>query len=118
MLLELADRAWYDGAELVIERDGRRIRVVVGPKPFERLDSVYVAAGPFLRGLGESVRYRGDRRELEIRTPEQAVASPTPFVATVSPAPRVVFTPEPVATPRPVWSGSPLPRRTPLANPP
>jgi len=121
LLRLLADRVWLErGGALIVERDGRRVRV-----PFARhfdadLDVSYVAVGPVLRALGEGVRYSARARTLDVRTPGAgAVARPTPFDAARPQAPaRAVFTPEPVATPRPVWSGPPLPRRTPLPAPP
>jgi len=119
MLLQVADRVWYDGDALVVERDGRRVRILVEPDPFDRLETTYVAAGPLLRALGETVRYRRGERRLEVLTPATIVESPEPFNPAVPAAsPRPVFTAAPLATARPLWTGSPLPRRTPLPNPP
>ncbi|HEY1975661.1 MAG TPA: hypothetical protein VGG89_03880 [Candidatus Baltobacteraceae bacterium] len=113
VLLRLADRAWIEGSTLVIERDGRSVRVLLpGGK---RSEGAYVAVGPLVRRLGEAVAYDGHRRVLEVWTEAPMVTAPTPFDATTPTVPpRPVFTPQPEATPRPVWSGPPLPRRTPL----
>jgi hypothetical protein len=115
LLAQLADRVWFDGDVLVVERAGRRVRVRVAPAFPDQLDGTYVPAGPVLRALGDAVRYDAGSRSLEVRTPARVVASPTPFNPTMpSVAPSVVFTPQPAVTPRPAVSGSPLPRRTPL----
>jgi len=117
LLLRLADRVWFDRGTLVVERDGRRVRVAL-PQGASEPETTFVEVAPILRALGDSVTFERRFGRLEIRTPaagEPAPASPPPVRA--SPVPRTVFTPEPVATPRPVWSGSPLPRRTPLPLP-
>lgn len=116
LFTHLADKVWFERGMLVVERDGRRVRVPYVPGARGALDVAYVAAGPLLRALGESVAFAGVARRLDIRTPSApAVVSPSPFDAALpSVPPRPVFTPEPVPTPRPVWSGSPLPRRTAL----
>lgn len=112
----LADRLWFEGNVLVIVRDGRTVRVPLGARTPDALDSAYVTVAPLLRALGEDVTYDARERLLDVRSTRPAgVAAPEPFEpGAPSAAPRIVFTPEPVATPRPVWSGSPLPRRTPL----
>ena len=113
VLLRLADRAWIDGSTLVVERDGRSVRVLLPGG--ERRESAYVEVGPLVRSLGEAVSYDVRRRRLDVWTPAATVALPTPFdAAAPAQSPRAVFTPAPIATPRPVWSGPPLPRRTPL----
>ncbi len=116
LLTRIADRMWFEGNTLVIERAGRRVRVPLSESFRGELDGAYVEAGPVLRALGESALYDGKYRQLEIRTqPLTAIALPTPFSSPAPTAPpNAVFTPAPVATPRPVWTGSPLPRRTPL----
>lgn len=113
VLLRLADRAWIEGSTLVIQRDGRSVRVLLpGGK---RSEGAYVAVGPLVRRLGDTIAYDGRRRILEVWTATPTVTTPTPFDGSAASAPpREVFTPQPVATPRPVWSGPPLPRRTPL----
>jgi len=109
----VADRLWYDGDTLVIERDGREARVRLEPREPDALDYVYVPIGGILRELGIAVSYQAHR--LDIRLAPPLLSTPSPFDATVpTVAPATVFTPEPSATPRPVWSGAPLPRRTPL----
>lgn len=115
LLTRLADRIYYEGNTLVVERGGRRFRAAMAPVP-AGLAGVYVMAAPVLEALGATVRYDARERILFVRTaPNEVLASPTPFNAALpSPPPAPVFTPEPVATPRPVWTGSPLPRRTPL----
>ena len=116
----VADRAWLDGTFLIVERDGRRVRLPRGPGHGGALPAAYVEVGPLVRGLGESVRYLPGSRIVDVRTPAAGpVTLPSPFNAVNAvPAPRPVFTPEPVPTRRPVWTGSPLPRRTPLPAPP
>jgi hypothetical protein len=115
LLAQLADRVWFDGDVLVVERGGRRVRVRVAPVFPGQLDGTYVPAGPVLRALGDAVRYNGESRSLQVQTPARVVASPTPFDPTApSVVPSTVFTAQPAVTPRPVVSGSPLPRRTPL----
>ncbi|MBV9334033.1 MAG: hypothetical protein JO146_08490 [Candidatus Eremiobacteraeota bacterium] len=120
LLTRLAERLWFDGNTLVVQRDSRRIRVPIPGGPAAALDGAYIAAGPALHQLGIAVRYDGPTHRLLVRAGErESVASPTPFNAaapTVVPAP--VFTPSPPVTPRPVWTGSPMPRRTPLPFPP
>jgi hypothetical protein len=115
LLTRLADRIYYEGNTLVVERSGRRIRVAMVPAP-AGFNGAYVMAAPILHALGATVRYDARERVLFVQTrPGQVLISPTPFSGGVpSPPPAPVFTPEPVATPRPVWTGSPLPRRTPL----
>ena len=116
LLARLADRLWFEGNVLVIVRDGRSVRIPLGMRAPDALDSAYVTIAPILRALGASVAYNSRDRSLDVYSaPPVAVAQPQPFVpAAPSAAPKLVFTPEPVATPRPLWSGSPLPRRTPL----
>jgi hypothetical protein len=116
VLERLADRAWLEGATLVIERDDRRVRVIV--PGIDRIDATYVSVGPLVRGLGETVTYDPQRRELDVWTAAPVLALPTPFDPQLPEAsPQPVFTPQPVPTPRPLWSGPPLPRRTPLPLP-
>lgn len=113
LLLRLADRAWIEGSTLVIERDGRSVRVLLPGG--DRSEGAYVEAGPLVRRLGDAIVYDGRRRVLEVWTPGGTVAAPTPYNASLpSAAPSTVFTPQPVPTPRPIWTGPPLPRRTPL----
>ncbi|MBV8435271.1 MAG: hypothetical protein JO029_13410 [Candidatus Eremiobacteraeota bacterium] len=117
VLGRLADRAWFDGATLVIERDDRRVRVIV-PLP-DAMDGTYVSVGQLARGLGVTVSYEPAIHQLNLWTQPPAVALPTPFNPSLPQAvPQPVFTPEPIPTPKPQWSGPPLPRRTPLPLPP
>jgi len=120
LLTRLADRVWTEGGTLVIARGGKRVRVTVGSVAPSALDTVYVMIGPILRALDASFRYEPAARRLIVVTPRRTlVASPTPFNPAVpSVAPSAVFTPAVPATPRPVWTGTPLPRRTPLPEPP
>ena len=121
LLTRLADRLWYDGENLVIERDGRRARVRIRAGAFPgQLDGVYVMVGPVLQALGATVRFDAAARRLFVNvSPRAILASPTPFNAAVpSIAPSAIFTPAMPATPRPIWTGSPLPRRTALPVPP
>lgn len=117
LLQRVAQRMWVDGASLVVECGGRRVRVPVAGERAGNPSGWYVAAGPLLRALGDGVRYRSGT--LDIRTREfGAVVFPTPFRAIPGTVARPVFTPERVPTPRPTWEGPPLPRRTPLPFPP
>jgi hypothetical protein len=106
----LADRIWYDGRTLTIERGARVVRLWFGRKPR------VVLLGAVVRGLGGSITY-GDHR-VDVQFPREPIATPSPFdSAFANTSPRVVFTPEPSPTVRPVWSGPPLPRRTPIPVP-
>lgn len=120
VLTGLADRLWYDGNVLVIERGARRIGVRLAAAYIGELDTDYVAVGPALRTLGAVVSWEERTHELRVRVaPQAGVATPTPFDAALpSVPPNEVFTPAPPQTPRPLWTGSPLPRRTPLRFPP
>jgi hypothetical protein len=120
LLTQLADRLWFEGNTLVVQRGERRVRVPIAGGPAAALEGAYVAAGPVLQQLGIAARYDAAAHRLLVRVGErETVASPTPFSAT-PPAvvPSAVFTASPVPTPRPVWTGSPMPRRTPLPFPP
>jgi hypothetical protein len=120
LLTRLADRLWFDGDVLVVERAGLRVRVRVVRGYRAPLNATYVPAGPTLRALGASVRYEGASHRLIIAVSTRAVvASPTPFNPAVAPvAPSAIFTPSPPPAPHPVWTGSPMPRRTALPFPP
>jgi len=120
LLTRLADRFWFDGDTLVIERAGRRVSVALEPRFRGELDGTYVPAGPVLRALGAGVRYDPAARRLAVTLPKAgALASPSPFDPSRGEvAPNPVFTPVAPPTPRPVWTGSPLPRRTALPYPP
>lgn len=120
LLTQLADRLWFEGDTLVVQRGDRRVRVRIAGGPAAPLDGAYVAAGPVLQDLGIAARYDAATRRLLVRVGErETVASPTPFNAAVpAVVPSAVFTPPPTPTPRPVWTGSPLPRRTALPLPP
>jgi hypothetical protein len=116
LITGIADRIYYEGRGLVIERGNRRVVVaLIGPAP-AAFGSLYVMAAPLLRALGASVRFDARSDVLTVRSGRNGeLASPTPFGTTLPAAtPGTVFTPEPAVTPRPVWTGSPLPRRTPL----
>jgi len=116
VVTRVADRLWFEGDTLSIERRGVLVRVIAAPGAAPALEGTYVAAGAVLRALGVTVRYDPATRRLDVRAPEGGlVTSPAPFdPARASIAPRAVFTPAPPVTPRPVWTGPPLPRRTPL----
>jgi hypothetical protein len=120
LLTRLADRVWSQGNTLVIVRGNARVRVALLHARAGPLDGDFVAVGPVLRALGASVQYEPAVRRLIVRVPSRAVVeSPTPFNPSApSVRPSAVFTPTLSPTPRPVWSGSPLPRRTPLPVPP
>jgi hypothetical protein len=120
LLTGLADRIWFEGDALVIERGTRRVRIQLVPARGGQFDATYVAAAPVLRALGASVHYEAKERRLVVAVSSRAiVTSPTPFDPSApSVAPTTVFTPAPPSTPRPVWTGSPYPRRTALPFPP
>jgi hypothetical protein len=120
VMLRLADRAWFDGKVLVLQRAARHVRVRIPRGDSELLATTFVAAGPLIRQLGDDVVYDAHGARLQIRTPRPAIiATPTPYVApAVTLSPREVFTHSPAPMPRPTWNGPPLPRRTPLPNPP
>jgi hypothetical protein len=112
----IADRLWFEGNSLVIVRDGRTVRIPGVRRAPDAFDHAYIPLASILRALGVRVTYTPERHRVDISLREETVvATPEPFDP-VAPtvAPRVVFTPTPQTTPRPVWSGSPLPRRTPL----
>ncbi|MBV8149813.1 MAG: hypothetical protein JO092_12020 [Candidatus Eremiobacteraeota bacterium] len=119
LLLRLADRAWFEGSVLILERDGRSIRVRVPRRGDNALNLTFVPARAIFRQLGDDVAYDARIRQLQIRSPRAAmVALPTPYAApSTTIAPREVFTPSPPPMSRPTWSGPPPPRRTPLPNP-
>lgn len=118
-LTGIADRLWFDGDVLVIQRDGRIVRIPIASRMPDALDRAYIPIAPVLRELGAVVRYDEERREMLVRSPDAGeIATPQPFDPNApAVAPHVVFTPTPVPTPRPVWTGPPLPRRTPLPLP-
>ena len=117
LLRLLVDRMWFEGGAVVIERAGRRVHVPLSLRSQGDADTSSVALGPLLRALGDDVRYDARTHVFEVRTPPAVPVVPaTPYDGGPLPA-RSVFTPEPVPTPRPEWSGSPLPRRTPLPAP-
>jgi hypothetical protein len=120
LLTRLADRVWSQGDELVIQRGNVRIRVALAHSLAGQLNGDFVAVGPVLRALGASVRYEPSGRRLIVRVPPRAVVeSPTPFDPNApSVRPSAVFTAPVSPSPRPAWTGSPLPRRTPLPAPP
>jgi hypothetical protein len=120
LLTRLADRLWFEGTTLVVQRDGRRVYIPVAGGAAAALDGTYVAAGPVLHQLGVAAHYDAAAHRLLVRVGErETVASPTPFnAAAPAVAPTDVFTPSPVPSPRPVWTGSPMPRRTALPFPP
>lgn len=120
LMTRLADRVWYEGGTLVIERGTRRVRVRLAEAFPDQFDGTYVAVGPVLRALGASLCWEPKSRRLTVGLPLRGgIATPTPFdPAAPSAPPAAVFTPSPPVTPRPVWTGSPLPRRTPLPLPP
>ena len=120
LLTGLADRVWSQGDTLLIQRGDVRVRVVLAPTLPGQFGGDFVAVGPVLRALGASVRYDpASRRLIVLVPPRRMVASPTPFNPSApSVRPSVVFTPAESPTPHPIWTGSPLPRRTPLSAPP
>jgi hypothetical protein len=120
LLTRLADRLWFEGDTLVVQRGERSVRIRLEPLYRWELRGAYVPAGATLRALGATVAYDGAERRLDVTVPVSTiVATPTPFNAAVpSVAPSAVFTPLTPSTPRPLWTGSPMPRRTALPFPP
>lgn len=115
----VASRIWVAGDRVLLERDGHRTSFALARGARANLDATVVPVAEALRALGASVRYESRRRTLEVVLPR---GGPVPTALPQrNPAwlqPHVVFTPAPPVTPRPIWSGSPLPRRTPLPIPP
>ena len=120
LVTRLADRVWYEGDTLVVQRGARRVRVRLAQTVPEQFDGAYIAVAPVLQALGASLFWDPKRRVLLVRLPKQSgVGTPAPFdPAAPSAPPAPVFTPSPPVTPHPEWTGSPLPRRTPLPLPP
>ncbi len=118
LLRRLADAVWFDGSRLVVRRAGRQLGVPLAGGSWAAPQSAFVEIAPVLRFLGDAVRYDAQSRRLDVRTPPPApLDSPTPYQPQPqAQAPRAVFTPSPQPTTRPVWTGSPLPRRTPLPS--
>ena len=120
LVSHLADRSWFEGEVLVLQRDGRSVRVRVSHRDADELEVTFVPARAIFAQLGDDVDYYGRAKQLEIRVRRRAVvALPTPYAAPiVTIVPREIFTPSPGPMPQPAWTGPPLPRRTPLPNPP
>jgi hypothetical protein len=112
----VADRLWYSGDRLAVQRNGRVVLVRLAQRDPDALQDNFVPLRAVMTALGADVQYDRAQSVVNISLPQHpVVALPTPFdAAAPQVAPTVVFTPTPEATPRPVWSGSPLPRRTPL----
>lgn len=112
----IADRIWYSGDRLAVQRDGKTVFIRLQQREPDALDGEFIPLRAVMNALGADVQYNEILHEVNIRLPlHPRVESPPPFDASAPQvAPTVVFTPSPEATPRPVWSGSPLPRRTPL----
>lgn len=119
-LTRIADRLWYEGDTLVIERNGRTAHVLLPSRAPDALETVYVAVAPVLRSLGISVTYDAQLHRLDVEEPSDVeIVTPAPFDASAPEAsPRPVFTPTAPPTARPAWNGLPVPRRTPLPYPP
>jgi hypothetical protein len=116
LLHRCADAVWWEGSILVVRRGQRQLRIQIPNGNWASLQTSYVPVGPILRYLGDTLIYDAGKRELDVRTgAPQPVETPTPY-APMQQVPQAVFTPVAPATPKPVWSGSPLPRRTPLPS--
>jgi hypothetical protein len=98
---------------VTFERGAARVTINV---PYVRGDQARIPLGALARALGNSVRYDGAARTLEIDSPPlEPVATMSPYVKwTAPPGPLPTFTPEPQPTPRPSVTGIPQPRRTPI----
>ena len=120
LVTETANRFWFEGDTLILERGGRRVRVRFGRSSNDQLDAAAIPVGPVLRSLGVGVRYDRLTRTLVVTLPTaRVVTTPTPLPALLPPVvPHAVFTPAETPTPRPLWTGSPMPRRTALPFPP
>ena len=83
LLSRLADRLWFDGNVLVIVRDGRTVRIPLGARTPDALDSAFVTIVPVLQALGESVTYDTQQRLLDVRTTragECGITAGPPFI--------------------------------------
>lgn len=113
---QVADRIWYSGDRLAIERNGRIVYIRMARRAPDALDRAFVPLRAIMVALGAEVRYDALTRIVNVRLTRTArVASSAPFDPRAgSVAPNPVFTPVPVPTDRPPYVGPPLPRRTPL----
>lgn len=112
----IADRTWFEGDRLAIERGGRIVYVRITRRAPDALDRAFVPLGQILSALGADVGYDGVAHVLDVRIAKgRVVETPSPFdPALPQVGPNVVFTPVPVPTLRPNYTGPALPRRTPL----
>lgn len=104
---------WYEGDRLVIQRGSRVVSVTMRSRSPDALTATCVPLAPIARALGIAFVYRHGALDLRPRV-SRAVAAPTAVPVAALVEPRIVFTPMPLPTDRPVWSGTALPRRTPI----
>jgi hypothetical protein len=114
-LTRVAQRVELAGGYLILTRGTHRIRVPIGAGSTGP-GQTQVALVPLLRALGEDVAIDGARGRIEVTSPRHvAIATPAPFDPRAPQvAASIVFTPTPVPTPALTWSGTPVPRRTPI----
>ncbi len=112
----VADRVWYSGNRVAIERGGRVVYVRVDARGPDALDRAFVPLRRIIQALGAEIRYDGATRIAAIRAfgPSQVIAPASFDPALPQVSPSVVFTPLPLETARPDYVGPALPRRTPL----
>lgn len=113
-LTRVAQRIERIGEYLILTRGSHQVRIFIGVNP-SSLTRTEVALAPALRALGDRVELDADRGRIGVTSPQHRVGFPTPFDPRV---PQVgataVFTPTPAPTPALIWTGTPVPRRTPI----
>jgi hypothetical protein len=114
-LTRVAQRIDVVGNYLVLTRGSHHVSVAAMAQD-AGLAQTEVALAPLLRGLGERVVLNAPAGRIEVTSPQAVtVADPMPFDPRAPQvAPVVVFTPTPAPTPRLTWTGTPVPRRTPI----
>jgi hypothetical protein len=114
-LTRVAQRIDVVGNYLVLTRGSHHVRVAAASQGVG-LAQIEVALVPLLRALGERVVVDAPAGRIEVTSPAPvALADPMPFDPRAAQvAPVVVFTPTPAPTPRLTWTGTPVPRRTPI----
>ena len=114
-LTQVAERVELTGGFLILTRGSHRVRVPVGPGSMT-LSQTEVALVPLLRALGEAVSIDANQGRIVVTTPRATtIAKPVPFDPRVPQvAATVVFTPTPAPAPVLTWTGTPVPRRTPI----
>jgi hypothetical protein len=113
-LTGVAQRIERNGRYLILARGSHQVRIFVGVDP-PSLTRTVVALVPTLRALGDRVEVDASRGQIGVTTPAPYIGFPTPFDSRVPEVgATVVFTPTPAPTPALIWTGTPVPRRTPI----